>query len=146
MVGCYHYLFDAAIKLRHMGLDWLSPNHGPLQYDQGTNRKKAHSDIDISKSLGVDKPSEVLFVTDIYEEAVAAKNAGLSLSSLEMHLFQNIMGSNSAFIHGDLMIESGLVVQTPTWINGLSILILFCSYVGLWIRCVVYLFFCNHYS
>lgn len=112
----------------------------------GGNRKKAHSDIDISKSLGVDKPSEVLFVTDIYEEAVAAKNAGLSLSSLEMHLFQNIMGSNSAFIHGDLMIESGLVVQTPTWINGLSILILFCSYVGLWIRCVVYLFFCNHYS
>ncbi|XP_027340472.1 probable bifunctional methylthioribulose-1-phosphate dehydratase/enolase-phosphatase E1 isoform X1 [Abrus precatorius] len=28
---CYHYLFDAAIKLHQMGLDWSTPNHGPIQ-------------------------------------------------------------------------------------------------------------------
>ncbi|KAL6975413.1 hypothetical protein U1Q18_024208 [Sarracenia purpurea var. burkii] len=27
---CYHYLFDAAIKLYQLGLDWSSPNHGPI--------------------------------------------------------------------------------------------------------------------
>lgn len=28
---CYHYLFDAAIKLHQLGLDWSTPNHGPIQ-------------------------------------------------------------------------------------------------------------------
>lgn len=28
---CYHYLFDAALKLHQMGLDWSTPNHGPIQ-------------------------------------------------------------------------------------------------------------------
>ncbi|KAL5989844.1 hypothetical protein ACLOJK_010739 [Asimina triloba] len=28
---CYHYLFDAAIKLHQLGLDWSTPSHGPLQ-------------------------------------------------------------------------------------------------------------------
>ncbi|XP_057955993.1 probable bifunctional methylthioribulose-1-phosphate dehydratase/enolase-phosphatase E1 2 isoform X5 [Malania oleifera] len=27
---CYHYLFNAAIKLHELGLDWSSPSHGPL--------------------------------------------------------------------------------------------------------------------
>ncbi|CAK9157477.1 unnamed protein product, partial [Ilex paraguariensis] len=26
---CYHYLFDAAIKLHQLGLDWSTPSHGP---------------------------------------------------------------------------------------------------------------------
>ncbi|GLT86873.1 hypothetical protein SLE2022_049840 [Rubroshorea leprosula] len=26
---CYHYLFDAAIMLHQLGLNWSSPNHGP---------------------------------------------------------------------------------------------------------------------
>ncbi|GKU96429.1 hypothetical protein SLEP1_g9666 [Rubroshorea leprosula] len=26
---CYHYLFNAAIKLHQLGLNWSSPNHGP---------------------------------------------------------------------------------------------------------------------
>ncbi|KAL5161429.1 putative bifunctional methylthioribulose-1-phosphate dehydratase/enolase-phosphatase E1 [Glycine soja] len=29
--GCYHYLFDATLKLHQMGLDWSTPNHGPIQ-------------------------------------------------------------------------------------------------------------------
>ncbi|KAK6934248.1 Class II aldolase/adducin N-terminal [Dillenia turbinata] len=32
---CYHYLFDAAIKLHQMGLDWSTPNHGPIRRDRG---------------------------------------------------------------------------------------------------------------
>ncbi|XP_047335235.1 probable bifunctional methylthioribulose-1-phosphate dehydratase/enolase-phosphatase E1 1 [Impatiens glandulifera] len=27
---CYHYLFEAALKLHQMGLDWSSPSHGPI--------------------------------------------------------------------------------------------------------------------
>ncbi|XVE49945.1 hypothetical protein DITRI_Ditri01bG0122800 [Diplodiscus trichospermus] len=33
--GCYHYLFDAAKKLYQLGLDWSSPNHGPLRKVNG---------------------------------------------------------------------------------------------------------------
>ncbi|KAJ8747568.1 hypothetical protein K2173_014352 [Erythroxylum novogranatense] len=32
---CYHYLFDAAIKLHQLGLDWTTPNHGPIQNRKG---------------------------------------------------------------------------------------------------------------
>ncbi|CAI0408397.1 unnamed protein product [Linum tenue] len=32
---CYHYLFDAAIKLHQMGLDWSTPSHGPIQQARG---------------------------------------------------------------------------------------------------------------
>ncbi|KAG4166666.1 hypothetical protein ERO13_A13G147033v2 [Gossypium hirsutum] len=32
---CYHYLFDAAIKLHHLGIDWCTPDHGPIQNVKG---------------------------------------------------------------------------------------------------------------
>ncbi|KAG8502575.1 hypothetical protein CXB51_000036 [Gossypium anomalum] len=32
---CYHYLFDAAIKLHQLGLDWSTPDHGPIQVVKG---------------------------------------------------------------------------------------------------------------
>ena len=32
---CYHYLFDAAIKLHHLGLDWTTPSHGPIRAVNG---------------------------------------------------------------------------------------------------------------
>ncbi|TYJ01654.1 hypothetical protein E1A91_A13G169000v1 [Gossypium mustelinum] len=32
---CYHYLFDAAIKLHHLGLDWCTPDHGPIHNVKG---------------------------------------------------------------------------------------------------------------
>ncbi|KAJ7948665.1 Enolase-phosphatase E1 [Quillaja saponaria] len=35
---CYHYLFDAAIKLHQLGLDWSTPNHGPIQNVGGVFR------------------------------------------------------------------------------------------------------------
>ncbi|KAL5719495.1 hypothetical protein ACHQM5_012261 [Ranunculus cassubicifolius] len=40
------------------------------------NKREARSYFEISQSVGVDKPSEILFLTDVYQEAVAAKAAG----------------------------------------------------------------------
>ncbi|XP_052206328.1 probable bifunctional methylthioribulose-1-phosphate dehydratase/enolase-phosphatase E1 1 [Diospyros lotus] len=34
---CYHYLFDAAIKLYQMGLDWSTPSHGPIPNPRGVS-------------------------------------------------------------------------------------------------------------
>ncbi|XP_073143785.1 probable bifunctional methylthioribulose-1-phosphate dehydratase/enolase-phosphatase E1 1 [Henckelia pumila] len=43
------------------------------------NKKETKSYIEITQSLGVDNPSEILFVTDVYQEATAAKAAGLEV-------------------------------------------------------------------
>ncbi|XP_027355118.1 probable bifunctional methylthioribulose-1-phosphate dehydratase/enolase-phosphatase E1 isoform X4 [Abrus precatorius] len=43
------------------------------------NKRETHSYAEISASLGVDKPSDLLFVTDVYQEATAAKAAGLEV-------------------------------------------------------------------
>ncbi|KAL7129531.1 hypothetical protein ABFS83_13G073300 [Erythranthe nasuta] len=43
------------------------------------NKRETKSYIEITESLGVDSPSEILFVTDVYQEATAAKAAGLEV-------------------------------------------------------------------
>uniref|UniRef100_A0A0C9S9A4 Probable bifunctional methylthioribulose-1-phosphate dehydratase/enolase-phosphatase E1 n=1 Tax=Wollemia nobilis TaxID=56998 RepID=A0A0C9S9A4_9CONI len=43
------------------------------------NKRESRSYSEICKSLGVDEPSQVLFATDVLQEAVAAKNAGLQV-------------------------------------------------------------------
>ncbi|WMV48883.1 hypothetical protein MTR67_042268 [Solanum verrucosum] len=43
------------------------------------NKKETKSYHEITASLGVDHPSEILFVTDVYQEAIAAKPAGLEV-------------------------------------------------------------------
>lgn len=43
------------------------------------NKREARSYFEISQSVGVDKPSQILFVTDVYQEAVAAKSSGLEV-------------------------------------------------------------------
>ncbi|GJN40294.1 hypothetical protein PR202_gb29492 [Eleusine coracana subsp. coracana] len=40
------------------------------------NKRETRSYSEISQSLGVDSPSQILFITDVFQEAVAAKNAG----------------------------------------------------------------------
>ncbi|MCH86823.1 methylthioribulose-1-phosphate dehydratase, partial [Trifolium medium] len=56
---CYHYLFDAAIKLHQVGLDWSTPNHGPIlsarrglsiagESNLSTKARKDNGDIDPS--------------------------------------------------------------------------------------------------
>ncbi|CAN7047996.1 hypothetical protein IGI04_025789 [Brassica rapa subsp. trilocularis] len=41
------------------------------------NKKESKSNKEITETLGVDDPSEIIFVTDVYQEATAAKTAGL---------------------------------------------------------------------
>ncbi|KAG5579002.1 hypothetical protein H5410_049629 [Solanum commersonii] len=43
------------------------------------NKKETKSYHEITASLGVDHPSEILFVTDVYQEAIAAMPAGLEV-------------------------------------------------------------------
>ncbi|XP_058101007.1 probable bifunctional methylthioribulose-1-phosphate dehydratase/enolase-phosphatase E1 [Magnolia sinica] len=43
------------------------------------NKKETRSYFEISQSVGVDRPSEILFLTDVVQEAVAAKSAGLEV-------------------------------------------------------------------
>ncbi|KAF5202213.1 Enolase-phosphatase e1 [Thalictrum thalictroides] len=43
------------------------------------HKREARSYSEITQSVGVDKPSEILFLTDVYQEAVAAKAAGLEV-------------------------------------------------------------------
>lgn len=40
------------------------------------NKRETKSYAEIAESVGVDRPSEVLFLTDVFQEAVAAKAAG----------------------------------------------------------------------
>ncbi|KAM0935895.1 putative 2-hydroxy-3-keto-5-methylthiopentenyl-1-phosphate phosphatase [Dioscorea sansibarensis] len=41
------------------------------------NKRESQSYLEISLSVGVDEPSQILFLTDVYQEAVAAKAAGV---------------------------------------------------------------------
>ncbi|XP_057809837.1 probable bifunctional methylthioribulose-1-phosphate dehydratase/enolase-phosphatase E1 isoform X3 [Salvia miltiorrhiza] len=43
------------------------------------NKKETKSYIEIREYLGVDDPSAILFITDVYQEAAAAKAAGLDV-------------------------------------------------------------------
>ncbi|CAO2205081.1 unnamed protein product [Urochloa humidicola] len=63
-----------------------NPTYGDLRkflcgyFDTTTGKKKEKPGVILrSLSLGVDSPSEILFVTDVFQEAVAAKNAGFDV-------------------------------------------------------------------
>ncbi|KAM3254796.1 hypothetical protein ACQJBY_048330 [Aegilops geniculata] len=43
------------------------------------NKREARSYFEISQSLGVDNPSQILFITDVLQEAIAAKTAGFEV-------------------------------------------------------------------
>nr|XP_048321433.1 probable bifunctional methylthioribulose-1-phosphate dehydratase/enolase-phosphatase E1 isoform X3 [Ziziphus jujuba var. spinosa] len=44
---CYHYLFDAAMKLNQLGLDWTTPNHGPIQNTKGISGSCGNRNISV---------------------------------------------------------------------------------------------------
>ncbi|KAF5731885.1 bifunctional methylthioribulose-1-phosphate dehydratase/enolase-phosphatase E1 [Tripterygium wilfordii] len=79
------YIYSSSSRLTQR-LIFGNTNYGDLRkYLSGFfdamvgNKKDARRYIEISESLGVDKPSEILFVTDVLQEAVAAKAAGLEV-------------------------------------------------------------------
>lgn len=43
------------------------------------NKRETRSYFEISQSVGIDTPSQILFITDVYQEAIAAKAAGLDV-------------------------------------------------------------------
>ncbi|XP_010520915.1 PREDICTED: probable bifunctional methylthioribulose-1-phosphate dehydratase/enolase-phosphatase E1 isoform X2 [Tarenaya hassleriana] len=81
--GIKVYIYSSGSRLAQRLL-FGNTNYGDLRkYLSGFfdttigNKKETRSYKEITESLGVDKPSEILFVTDVYQEATAAKAAGL---------------------------------------------------------------------
>ncbi|WCJ32176.1 Methylthioribulose-1-phosphate dehydratase [Euphorbia peplus] len=65
---CYHYLFDAAIKLNQLGLDWSTPNHGPIQNVKGNLgiRGNMHTSVKAGATDSkYEEPSPQCIVLDI---------------------------------------------------------------------------------
>lgn len=83
--GIKVYIYSSGSRLAQR-LIFGKTNYGDLRkYLSGFfdttvgNKRETSSYIEISESVGVDRPSEILFVTDVYQEAVAAKAAGLDV-------------------------------------------------------------------
>lgn len=56
---CYHYLLDACIKLYQLGIDWTTPEHGPIN-----SAKRLHSILspEIPNGCHVAESSKVISV------------------------------------------------------------------------------------
>ncbi|KAJ6728095.1 BIFUNCTIONAL METHYLTHIORIBULOSE-1-PHOSPHATE DEHYDRATASE/ENOLASE-PHOSPHATASE E1-RELATED [Salix koriyanagi] len=85
-LGIKVYIYSSGSRLAQR-LIFGKTNYGDLRkYLSGFfdttvgNKKETHSYIEIAESLGVDKPSDILFLTDVFQEAVAAKAAVIVLS------------------------------------------------------------------
>ncbi|KAG2299271.1 hypothetical protein Bca4012_010842 [Brassica carinata] len=81
--GIKVYIYSSGSRLAQRLL-FGNTNYGDLRkYLSGFfdttigNKKESKSYKEIKETLGVDDPSEILFVTDVYQEATAAKAAGL---------------------------------------------------------------------
>ncbi|GER53859.1 methylthioribulose-1-phosphate dehydratase [Striga asiatica] len=84
-LGIKVYIYSSGSRLAQRLL-FGNTNYGDLRkylcgYFDTTvgNKREVKSYTEISESLGVDHPSEILFVTDVYQEATAAKAAGLDV-------------------------------------------------------------------
>ncbi|KAG5235474.1 bifunctional methylthioribulose-1-phosphate dehydratase/enolase-phosphatase [Salix suchowensis] len=84
-LGIKVYIYSSGSRLAQR-LIFGKTNYGDLRkYLSGFfdttvgNKKETYSYIEIAESLGVDKPSDILFLTDVFQEAVAAKAAGNKL-------------------------------------------------------------------
>lgn len=75
---CYHYLFDAAIKLYQMGLDWTTPSHGPIKSINGLARSEQSRHCIVLDIEGTTTP--ISFVTEVLFP-YACDNVGKHLSS-----------------------------------------------------------------
>ncbi|XAR56534.1 2-hydroxy-3-keto-5-methylthiopentenyl-1-phosphate phosphatase [Bertholletia excelsa] len=84
-LGIKAYIYSSGSRLAQR-LIFGNTNYGDLRkylcgfFDTTVGGKKeTRSYIEISEFVGVDEPSEILFVTDVYQEAIAAKAAGLEV-------------------------------------------------------------------
>ncbi|XP_040990040.1 probable bifunctional methylthioribulose-1-phosphate dehydratase/enolase-phosphatase E1 isoform X2 [Juglans microcarpa x Juglans regia] len=111
---CYHYLFDAAIKLHQLGLDWSTPNHGPIWNVKGVLGSGASANMSVKAGRcivldieGTTTPisfvSEVLFpyardnvgrhLSATYETAETQDDINLLRSQVQDDLDQGIVGA-----------------------------------------------------
>ncbi|CAI9784220.1 unnamed protein product [Fraxinus pennsylvanica] len=84
-LGIKVYIYSSGSRLAQRLL-FGNTNYGDLRkylcgfFDTTVgNKKESESYVEITESLGVYNPSEILFVTDVYQEATAAKSAGLEV-------------------------------------------------------------------
>ncbi|KAK8591542.1 hypothetical protein V6N13_031582 [Hibiscus sabdariffa] len=82
-LGIKVYIYSSGSRLAQR-LIFGNTNYGDLRkylsgfFDTAVgNKRETRSYVEITESLGVDKPSDILFLTDVYQEATAAKAAGL---------------------------------------------------------------------
>ncbi|KAA8523915.1 hypothetical protein F0562_010338 [Nyssa sinensis] len=66
---CYHYLFDAAIKLHQLGLDWSTPSHGPVHNLKGVLSGNGNVSMSVKAGTSISnngiEPSRRCIVLDI---------------------------------------------------------------------------------
>ncbi|KAK8928185.1 putative bifunctional methylthioribulose-1-phosphate dehydratase/enolase-phosphatase E1 1 [Platanthera zijinensis] len=64
---CYHYLFDAAIKLYQLGIDWTSPSHGLIKKESYRSSAKRRFDVNENAKVAIQSsiPSRKCIVLDI---------------------------------------------------------------------------------
>ncbi|CAK9318143.1 unnamed protein product [Citrullus colocynthis] len=84
--GIKVYIYSSGSRLAQR-LIFGRTNYGDLRkylsgfFDTAVgNKREISSYVEISESTGVDTPSEILFITDVCQEAVAAKAAGLQVA------------------------------------------------------------------
>ncbi|GLT83333.1 hypothetical protein SLE2022_016280 [Rubroshorea leprosula] len=84
-LGIKVYIYSSGSRLAQR-LIFGNSNYGDLRkylsgfFDTAVgNKRETRSYVEISESVGVDNPSDVLFVTDVYQEAIAANAAGLKV-------------------------------------------------------------------
>ncbi|KAF7836713.1 putative bifunctional methylthioribulose-1-phosphate dehydratase/enolase-phosphatase E1 1 [Senna tora] len=84
-LGTKVYIYSSGSRLAQR-LIFGNTNYGDLRkylsgfFDTSVgNKRETRSYFEISESLGVDKPSNILFLTDVFQEATAAKAAGLEV-------------------------------------------------------------------
>ncbi|XP_057457955.1 probable bifunctional methylthioribulose-1-phosphate dehydratase/enolase-phosphatase E1 [Lotus japonicus] len=84
-LGTKVYIYSSGSRLAQR-LIFGKTNYGDLRkylsgfFDTAVgNKRETRSYVEISQSLGVDKSSDILFVTDVFQEATAAKAAGLEV-------------------------------------------------------------------
>lgn len=62
---CYHYLFEAAIKLHQLGLDCSTPSHGPIQSFKGLSNVNHSVNMSVKAGSAISnngiEPSHVSF-------------------------------------------------------------------------------------
>ncbi|KAK4398374.1 putative bifunctional methylthioribulose-1-phosphate dehydratase/enolase-phosphatase E1 1 [Sesamum angolense] len=116
---CYHYLFDAAIKLHQLGLDWSTPSHGPIQIPNGVPGNHHYTKDSAKRCIVLDiegTTTPISFVSDVlfpYARDSVGKHLELTYDTAETQDDIKLLGAQ---VQEDL--ENGVVGAVPIPSNG----------------------------